>query len=209
MTEQLCFPKLLKAANDSNEAHVKPIALKDVGQFDKAKASARVLWDAYEKLCKADALMPPTVAFCLDREGRKQKEIDEISTLSGGRMKFLPRRNYESFLLHPKAISEVLSQIPFDEPVDISEARIAHILSELGTDKNFHAAKYWKGDVYDASLLRAIFAKVAPGKAVYQKTAHSVYLTEWLIANDPNHIKELIEFVSLSTKTNSPEYTKS
>jgi energy-coupling factor transporter ATP-binding protein EcfA2 len=46
MTEQLCFPKILSSVAGSNPSHIKPIALKDVGRADKAKASADVLWDA-------------------------------------------------------------------------------------------------------------------------------------------------------------------
>ena len=62
--------------------------------------------------------------------------------------------------------------------------------------------RIWLKHVDGATLLRALFTKIAPGKADYQKTAHSVYLTEWLIANDPDHIKELTEFVLLSARTN-------
>ncbi len=204
MTEQLCFPKLLNASSNKNREDVKFVGLKEVGQFDKAKLSAKLLWDAYEKLAQADAITPPTIAFCLDREGRKKAEIIEIEKLSKNKVRFLPRRNYEAYLLHPDAISAVLGSIEFDEKMDLSSTKISNLMKFHASEKKLKGSSNWNGDLTDAkwlaevdaaNLLQRVFATATASKLEFSKVSHSTALTDWLLVNDSQFLKEVINFV--------------
>lgn len=204
MTEQLCFPKLLNASSNKNREDVKFVGLKEVGQFDKAKLSAKLLWDAYEKLAQADAITPPTIAFCLDREGRKKAEIIEIEKLSKNKVRFLPRRNYEAYLLHPDAISAVLGSIEYDEEMDLSSTKISNLMKFHASEKKLKGSSNWNGDLTDAkwlaevdaaNLLQRVFATATASKLEFSKVSHSTALTDWLLVNDSQFLKEVINFV--------------
>ena len=204
MTEQLCFPKLLSAGANKYTEDVKFVGLKEVGPFDKAKLSAKLLWDAYEKLAQADALTPPTVAFCLDRESRQKNEIAEIEKLSKNKVRFLPRRNYEAYLLHPVAISAVLGSVEYDEEIDLSPAKISNLMKDQASEKKLKGSNHWSGDltavkwlaeVDAASLLQRVFATATASKLQFSKVSHSTALTDWLLTNDRPFLNEVIDFV--------------
>jgi len=204
MTEQLCFPMIFESRAAQGRSDVKFIGLRDVGSFDKSSPDIQLLWDGYQKLCQVDAITPPTVGFCFDREGRSKKIIDEIMRVSADRVKFLPRRNYESFLLHPHAISHVISSIEYDEPIDSSVEAVSTKLLSLAADVKVKGSKYWNGDLSDpkwlaevdgASLLGRVFGAVTNSKLQFNKVSHSTALTDWILLNDRDFISELTEFV--------------
>ncbi len=214
MTEQLCFPKLLKADLSSNSSNVKFIGVKDVGSFDKDKTSAELLWDAYEKLSSADTISPPTINFCFDKEGRTKKEREDISSRSKGKVRFLPRRNYESYLIHPGAIAAVLSRVDFDEEINLDKSLIIESLEFLATAKGAIGRKEWEGNILSqkwlgevdgAKLLSSIFKVLTNSKQTFDKVSHSTALTDWLLENDQEHLRELINFVVVSTQISTPE----
>ena len=53
-------------------------------------------------------------------------------------------------------------------------------------------------DVDAPLLLSDLFSEYV---VEYRKTLHSVELTEWLLANDPEHLRELLDYLVSLVKT--------
>jgi hypothetical protein len=59
----------------------------------------------------------------------------------------------------------------------------------------------WLSDVHSPSLLKELFDELSGVNLSYEKPAHSVALTEWLLANRPEALFELRDYIEeLSSK---------
>ena len=201
----MCFPKLINQLQGSNFRQAKVLALSNTSDFDHNRAPAKVVREIYTKLSVSNALVPRAVGFRLDREGRTDAQMNELESETARNIRFLHRRNYECYLLHPVAVVAVLSTVKFEPDVDLSAARIEQCMSALGGKRELGAARYWNNDIKNpvwlkhvdgAKLLHLLFGEVTNQQLEYKKTTHSVALTEWLVANDREHIQELFDFVS-------------
>jgi AAA domain, putative AbiEii toxin, Type IV TA system len=203
-TEQMCFPKLIESAHGSNFRNAKVLALRSTSEVDHNRPSAKLVREIYETLSQSNALVPRAVGFRLDRESRTDEQINELESETARQIRFLRRKNYECYLIHPFALAHVLAEANFDEAVDLSKGAVDIGIRQLGSNKELRAGRYWKNDINDpvwlkhvdgAKLLQMLFKNLTNSQLEYKKTTHSVGLTEWLIANDPAHIQELFDFV--------------
>ena len=64
-----------------------------------------------------------------------------------------------------------------------------------GTAKADYDWQEWCKIVDGASLLGDLFAKLSECRVEYRKTRHSPLLTEWLIRNHKEELKELGDFL--------------
>jgi hypothetical protein len=53
----------------------------------------------------------------------------------------------------------------------------------------------WLKGVHAPKLLTDLFDQLSGVNLAYQKTAHSVLLTEWILANHPNSLSELADYI--------------
>jgi hypothetical protein len=116
---------------------------------------------------------------------------------SRGKVKFLPRRTYENYLIDDDAISSVLTAA-LGQPVPAETIRNwinAHRDDRVYLDKPLSEGVDWENVVNAPELLYNLFNAVTDAKVEYQKTRHSVALTEWLLANKPETLDELLDFV--------------
>jgi hypothetical protein len=204
-TEQMCFPKLIEVAKGSNFRNAKVLALRSTSEVDHNRPSAKLVREIYEALSQSNALVPRAVGFRLDRESRNDDLIESLENDTSKQIRFLCRKNYECYLIHPAALASLFAQVEFEEDIDLSQGKIEAAIRMLGDNKELRAARYWKSDIGDpvwlkhvdgAKLLQMLFKALTNSQLEYKKTTHSVALTEWLIANDLDHIQELIDFVS-------------
>jgi predicted ATPase len=204
-TEQMCFPKLIESAHGSDFRNTKVLALRSTSEVDHNRPSAKLVREIYETLSQSNALVPRAVGFRLDRESRTDEQINELESETARQIRFLRRKNYECYLIHPKALATVLAEVNFDEEVDLSQSAVENGICHFGGNKELRATRYWKDDIHDpvwlkhvdgAKLLQMLFKNLTNSQLEYKKTTHSVGLTEWLIANDPAHIQELFDFVT-------------
>ena len=204
-TEQMCFPKLIDATPGSNFKNAKVLALRSTSDVDHNRPSAKLVREIYDTLSASNALVPRAVGFRLDREGRHDEMMVSLEIETARQIRFLPRRNYECYLIHPAALAHLFSDVEFGEEVNLSQNRIEQSVQALGGNKELCAVRYWKDDFSDpvwlkhvdgARLLQMLFKELTNSQLEYKKTSHSVALTEWLIVNDPSHVQELIDFVS-------------
>jgi len=198
VTEHRCFPLLLAHRGLLSPATV-VVPLVATGDLEgKRRVRADLIWQVYERLSAGTALVPPTLAFSLDREGRTAGQMSDLSRRSKGAVKFLPRRTFENYLLDGDAISAVLNEggtaIAPGQMTDwLREARENGTYAE--TDLTPGATEErWILLVNAPKVLSDIFSRYATVE--YTKTMHSVALTKWLLANKPDCLNEVSDYVA-------------
>jgi hypothetical protein len=196
-TEERCFPLILRHIHHSLRPGTAIVSIINTGDLEKKRARASLVWQIYEKLSNGIAFVPPALAFSFDRDGRTDTEIADMKRQSRGLVHFLPRRTYENFLIHADALRTVLSASMTE---NVSPEAVSSWLSENG-----NLAKYsgegmvgeplWLTTVNAPFLLDDLFLALSSTKVEYRKTVHSVQLTEWLLANEPESMTELAAHV--------------
>lgn len=203
-TEELCFRLIVRDLLRKPLLGRAIVAVRNVGDFESKRHSAKTIWEIYSQLSKSNALIPPATAFVFDREQRTPAEREELSGKSAGKVKFLPRRMYENYLLVPDAIHALLLTLPTFQGSTLSAAQVREWLEINGGKQAYvvtqivHtdiADRAWLQNVDGAKLLHNLFADLSGNKEEYRKTVHSVRLTEWLIQNLPDSLSELKEFL--------------
>jgi predicted ATPase len=199
-TEHECFPKILKKAGVLPPLGTAIIPLRNIGDLEAKRPSATAIWEIYQSLSTASALMPRTLAFSLDQEGRSAGEMAELAKRSSGLVHFLPRLMYENYLLEADAIAAILSRP--DKPITAKQVqdwivKNAGKLTYLGKDQQ--GAKVggteWLSKVHGAKLLADLFSELSGATQEYRKMVHSIALTDWLLANRPDAFAELVSFL--------------
>lgn len=157
--------------------------------------------DLYCKLCQANALVPPALAFVFDQECLKETEMYDLRRLVGGLVRFLPRRMYENYLLDAKTISAVAKTIEGFCTRTITENRVQSLISAKQTDASYYCehAQVMPGDwcthIDGARVLKEIFSELSENRVAYDKLIHSVALTGWILQNSPDAFRSLSEFL--------------
>jgi hypothetical protein len=195
-TEERCFPVILDHLNCSSPAIsiASVIATDDLtGRSPRAKLS----WDVYKKLSNGNALIPPALAFSFDREGRSPTEMEDLVRMSGGLVKFLPRRMYENYVLHAEAVADVLKATAEQT---ISKDTVRQWMLAQKESGKYSSGKpkndeEWFANVDASNLLHDLFSELTEAKVEFRKTEHSLALTKWILENDPEYLAELYSFL--------------
>ena len=204
-TEEACFPMLLAQSSDETRS-VLFIALLHTGDFHDKKVRADKVFQIYERLTGATAPVVSKVAFNFDADDLTPEKQQELQTRSSGRIHFLPRRNIESYLLHPAAIARVIAaELEHVAEVDVVQldADVASVILELAANKRYGAPanppssseEGWLARVDGAKLIADLFSRVTEAKLEYRKTTHSVSLVRDLLQNEPEFLGELTDYV--------------
>lgn len=154
--------------------------------------------------------MAPSIGFILDREGRSDTKREELKKESDGLMFFLPRRMYENYLLNPKAIACVISKVGYREsPVDLEAIQqwlVENRWNKAYFQKDIPEHEYtddeWVTEVNGAKLLEDIFRDFTE-HVEYSKPAHGEALTEWLLENAPDDLREIAELIEQTIQLGS------
>lgn len=201
-TEELCFPLMLAQASPADARRVNFVRLRNTGDLKaRPRQKAQMVWDIYTNLTKGAGILPPVLAFNLDKEDLSPEEQKKLLQISGGKLKLLPRTTYENYLLHPEAIAAIVNaeHAKSGVPSMITPQEVDDWIKKNGG--NFKGAAKWDGDhsqgdwianCLGASLLEALFEE---RKLQYKKTSHSVELTKWLLDHAPHHLAELTDYV--------------
>lgn len=203
-TEEICFRLIIQDLMKKPLLGRAIVAVRNVGDLEGKRPSAKMIWEIYSQLSKSNALIPPAVAFVFDREQRTEAERGDLASRTSGKVKFLPRRMYENFLLIPEAIQDVLSALPSFQGAPLTVERVKEWLEANGgkpayvdqpTDRADITSSVWLEQVNGAKLLHGLFAELSDGREEYRKTVHSVQLTEWQIQNKPDSLAEVKDFL--------------
>jgi hypothetical protein len=195
-TEEDCFPRILRILRRQGLHGVVLKGVINTGDFEGKKADLVV--QIYRNLSGGAHLIAPTIGFVFDDECRSDQQKKELNNRAGNLVRFLPCRMYENYLLHPDAIVGVLND--YDPEARVDEARIAGWIEQHRLDKeaNRGVPADHSGDVQwiDAAwLLKKLFAELSGARLNYEKTIHSIAMTDWLLANQPERLRELADFI--------------
>lgn len=204
-TEQNCFQLLYEPP--ATGASVMFVAVIATDDFHSKKVRAELIFDIYQQLTTTAAPVVGSVAFGFDREGLKDSQVEDLQRQSKDKIKFLPRRNFESYLLHPSSIARVMAaSVAHVKALDVpdTERQVVEHLVELGGLKDYFAPTE-KVDLYDAEwlrqvdgakLLKDVFAKVMESTLPYDKVLHSEAILRDLLAHEPDAVGGLRSYVA-------------
>ncbi|MFZ1005576.1 MAG: hypothetical protein WAN65_01985, partial [Candidatus Sulfotelmatobacter sp.] len=126
-----------------------------------------------------------------------------------GRVRFLPRRMYENYLLDPATVAGVMNSIVGfrDQPVLENEVRQFFegrrgARKEGGQQLRYFCAGTvdvpddWESKIDAAKLLEDAFRELSETRVSFEKTTHSVAITERLIADRPDALREITDFLA-------------
>ncbi|WP_186116186.1 ATP-dependent nuclease [Burkholderia gladioli] len=205
-TEELTFPKIALHAANLKLVGVAILKVNATGDFDGGRrVRPRMVFDTYRNLSNSGSLIPPAVGFIFDKEDRNQKEIDDLARESSKSVIFLERRCYENYLLHPCAISSVLSSCT-GTTVDASS--VTQWMDQNGNSQKYidpvatiDASQHpwespdWLQRVNSPKLLKDLFSSIPEQPEEYRKTTHSVAITDWLLANAPEQLQPIADLL--------------
>src|SRR4028119_112515 len=205
-TEERCFPLILEKLAPKLLTGTKIVSIKNTGDLLGKKAHfVDVMFDLYQRLSGGNNLYPPTVGFVFDRENRTKQERADLQKRRPHPIKFIKRRMYENYLLHPDAIAFVLNQEDKEPKQSLTGKEIREWLETHKSNKNYFSKastekelsdSQWVDENIDAAkLLDALFANFSEARVEFRKTKHSVMLTEWLLENNPDCFAELVQFL--------------
>lgn len=212
-TEEFCYPILIKQLLKKSLRNIAIKALIHTGDFEKkgANFAIQLAVKIYKKLSNGNALIPPTVCFCFDREGRSNENINEIVkqfrvTDEPNKVFFTKRRLYENYLLNVEAITSILNKETYIEE-DETEKNYSFSMQEIEDwiknnkgNKMFWDGKKeptleqlndWENQIDAAKFLQQLFNDKTEMRNPYQKTNHSIKLTEWLINYKVDYLEGL------------------
>ena len=105
-TEEQCFPLILSKVAPKLLTGTKIVSIKNTGDLLGKKAHfADVMFDLYKRISGGNNLYPPAVGFLFDKECLSESDIEDLERRKPHPLKFLKRRMYENYLLHPDAIA--------------------------------------------------------------------------------------------------------
>jgi AAA15 family ATPase/GTPase len=198
-TEERCFPIIVEELTK----HKSLMGTSIVGMINTGDLEGRnknLAYKIYTRLSRSTGLLPPAIAFIFDRETRTEKDIEDLERASEGKAMFLKRPMFENYLLNTAAIQEVLSSEGTDS-LQVTEEDIEKWIIENKANKmywksaykfeNYSANDKWKEGIHAGLFLEEMFRDLTKSKLVYQKTKHSVKLTETIINKYPNDLREL------------------
>ena len=151
--------------------------------------------------------MPKTIAFILDQECMSVQERKELQWAGRGLVYFLPRRMYENYLLHPEAVAEVMNGIEGFRRQPISGDELREVFARKRTEVDprdptgrqlmyfckgtVEVPEDWECVIHSADLLKDVFKEVSETRVQYEKTKHSVAITECLIRRKSESLADL------------------
>jgi predicted ATPase len=194
-TEEECFPMIVRAILKKPLLGVIVRGVVSTGELE-AKRTRRV-FEVYEKLSEGAAIFPVSVGYVFDDEVRSPDIKRDLEKTAPGRVKFLPRRMYENYLLIPTAIANVLSDYDRSHGRSYSGDEVqawidgtGH-LPKYGTPPQFDPNRPWLQYVDAATLLADLFSTMTDTRVSYDKKRHSVKLTQRILETEPTQLEEL------------------
>jgi hypothetical protein len=197
-TEVECFPLLLNADRKRLPSNTTIARLANVD--DLQGRHAEIIAEAYRNLSSAGSLLPPNVVVTLDGDKVKSRAAELLRRAYGDIICFLPCRNYESYLISPSALSWLLNSLPSFKDTQISCEVISDWIVANGRHPRYKCPEHepfsseWIHSVDGARLLEDLFERVSKYQETYLKPRYSVELTRWLLDNDLESLRELIDY---------------
>jgi len=202
-TEEECFPIIRQLARKPGDPVTGSVILgvKQTGDFERP--DARRIVEIYERLAKAPALLPPAIAFLFDREGRSLKDREDLNRRTQSKVRFIPRRMFENYLLVPEAIAAVANDISGFRTTPVTAEEVGQWIESRRWDAAYISAsdsqnrsnENWEEATNGAKMLAHIFRDLSATAVRYDKVRDGLSLTNWIVANKPDILVPLARLI--------------
>lgn len=201
-TEESCFPEIIRTLGRRPLLGTAILGVVTTGDLQSRDASR--VYEIYDRLSGGDTLLPPAIAFIFDREKLTKTQMDDISRRSKSKVKWLPWRMYENYLIDAVAIASLLTALDRGDGAPVNEDQVLHWLNENGSRKKYFAegaskafsSSDWIEFVDGASVLADLFVDLTNNKHRYNKVIHGIDLTRRLIAMQSSQLQSLANFLT-------------
>lgn len=219
-TERECFPLILRASGQHKLYGTAIVQVHNPGDVVGERCDPRRVLGIYQRLCEGNGLLPPTLGFVFDNEGRTKDQIEELQTafvaagIEKHRVQFLPRRMYENYLLASQAITALLHDLGKTAEESVVDAELESAFSNAAFDEWKRRKPQDKAaqDEWIKTKPNDYFQGLAPGipkdtttihaanvlsdlfakfGASYRKIETGRMLTQWLLQNDPAALNDI------------------
>lgn len=194
-TEEIAFPVILNQMAHRSLMGTAIIGLKQTGDLEGR--DAKRVFELYRRLIGATALLPPALAFIIDRECRSNDLREELRRESQSKVHFLPRRMFENYLLCARGIAAVANEIEGFRAQPITEDEVSVLIENKRLQRAYFCGNpvnipaNWVNEIDGSRVLKEIFQELSENRVVYDKVRHSIAITKWLIANQARDLEEL------------------
>lgn len=200
-TEEKCFPIVVEKVLQRPLMGTEILGIRQTGDLEGR--DAKKVFEIYRSLSGGATLLPPAIAFILDEECRDAVAKRELFKLSGNRAEFIPRRMYENYLLNPKAIAEVANGIGEFRAQPLTAEEVGAAIDSRLRERGYFCASENMGDTADrirrvdaVRILEEVFSHFSETRVSYEKVRHGVALTEWLVDNAPEDLREISDLLA-------------
>lgn len=204
-TEELCFPLVCQRNRNLGAVPhgVRFVSVVATGDFQaRSKWIREIVFSVYNRLTQNTNPLVISVRFSFDSERLSETDKLELIEESKGTLTFLPRRNFECYLLHPGAISRFLREQLPETLQDLHSTDVSACLSELASRPAF--SRNWKGDLQDRAWLREVDGarllemcceSISKSQLKFTKKSHSLRILKYIFDVEPDFLQELTDYV--------------
>ena len=110
---------------------------------------------------------------------------------------------YENYLLVPDAVVSVANAIAGFRPNPLALDEVKDFLESRRQQKKYFCkgtekiSSDWIQTIDGYKVLADIFQELSETRVTFQKTTHSILLTEWLLDNDREQLREIADLLLL------------
>ena len=189
-TDEMCF-KLIMEANGGLPDGVKIQALVNTGDLEDKKHATLAL-QIYHKMSGGIGIQPTALGFLFD--GDKDGAHEKAQGDGFAKFRYLPRQNFESYLIDPASIAEVLQR-------DVAEDKQEHCVESV---KKWIRDRYdgvecddleWLKQVHGADLLDNLFKDLGGISYKDYKAAYGEELTKRILRKHHDHFSDIVNLI--------------
>ena len=190
-TDEKCF-NLIMEHNEGLRDGIQILRLVNTGDIERDKDAALVV-QIYERLSGGLGIMPSALGFVFDGDkagahGRLGKEYREL-------ISYLPRQNYENYLLdYPDIIAEELKIGADSVTTWIRENSLKSRFYNNGVVPDDEGE--WLSEINGAKFIEALFDTLSNGDFKFNKVKHGEALTRRILDEHPSHFKEIVDLLT-------------
>lgn len=209
-TEEKCFPLLLRKLAGRSLMGSAIVGIRQTGDL-QGRDREKVL-GTYRKLSEAKTLLPKAIAFVFDEECLTEKQKEDLRKMGPGLVHFLPMRMYENYLLDAESVASVANAIKDfrEQPVSADEVKhLFEVKRDMRDPKDPTGRQLlyfckgtadvpadWQRRIHAADLLKDVFSELSGAKVSYEKTVHSVAITQLMIEQYPDKLRDLTKWLA-------------
>ena len=185
-TDKICFD-LIMDKHGGLPSGVEIIDLVHTGDFNDKRRGA-LIEQIYARLSGSVGILPSVLAFVFDGD-LQNDEFKETGT-----RKFLPRQNYESYLIAPAILADILNRDAADDkPKDHTADSVKKWIRDKES-KDYDDPE-WLESVDGAKLLNTMFQDLAGISYKGNKAQYGEDITRRILESNKDHFHEIVDLI--------------